>query len=108
MMITLKNIETYITDDILNQLFLERKNKIHNIEEQKKIFTNDREYSEKLEIALNNLPDCLEETSKGIRKSVEEKIQSQSKILTFFYEKFYKVGFCDGMKFILENQNHKL
>ena len=110
-MITLKNIETYISDDILNQLFLERKNKIHDmedIEEQKKRFTDDREYSEKLEIALNNLPDCLEETSKRIRKSVEEKVQSQNEILTFFYEKFYKVGFCDGMKFILENKNYKL
>lgn len=110
-MITLKNIESYITDDLLNELFLERENKIHdieNIEEQKKIFKNDKECNEKLKIALKNLPDCFEETSKGIRKSVEEKVQSQNEILAFFYEKFYKVGFCDGMKFILENKNHNL
>lgn len=111
MMITLKSIESYITDDILNELFLERENKIHDIEdieEQKKILKKDRECNEKLKRALNNLPDCFEETSKGIRKSVEEKVQSQNEILAFFYEKFYKVGFCDGMKFILENKNHNL
>ena len=91
MMITLKNIETYITDDILNQLFLERKNKIHDIEKQKQILANDREYSEKLEIALNNLPNCFEETSKRIRKSVEEKIQSQNEILTLLSEITLKI-----------------
>lgn len=31
-MITLKSIESYITDDILKELFLERENKIHDIE----------------------------------------------------------------------------
>lgn len=110
-MITLKNIENYITDDVLNELFLERENKIHDIEdivEQKRIFINDRKCNEKLKIALNNLPDCFEETRKEIQNRVEEKIQGQNEILAFFYEKFYKVGFCDGMKFILESKNNKL
>lgn len=109
-MITLEKLESYITDDILNELFLEREDKIHdmeNIEEQEKIFENDRKCNEKLRIALENLPECFEETSKEIKKCVEEKVKSQNEILAFLYEKFYKVGFGDGISLILESLNTK-
>lgn len=109
-MITLKTLESYITDDILDELFFEREDKIYDLEEiekQKEIFTNDKQCNEKLQIALNNLPDCLEEVSKGIKESVAKKVQAQNEILAYFYEKFYKVGFCDGMSLILKCVNKK-
>ena len=70
-MITIETLKDYIEDDILNELFLEREDKIHELKEhekQKEIFINNRICSENLQIALGNLPDCFEEVSKQIKK----------------------------------------
>lgn len=109
-MIEIKDLKNYITDDILNELFLNREDKIHEFEEkekQKKIFINNKLCSENLQIALYNLPDCFEEVSRMINKAVDEKIQAQNEILGYFCEKFYKIGFQDGISLIFDCLNKK-
>lgn len=109
-MIEIKELGKYVTDDILNKLFWEREDKVKLLEEKEKqneIFTYDKKCDEDIQIALNNLPNCFEETSRRIKESVAEKIFSQEDIQTYFYEKFYKVGFCDGISLILECVNKK-
>lgn len=90
-MIEIKDLKNYMTDDILNELFLKREDKIHKIEEkekQKEIFINNKRSSEDLEIALSNLPDCFEEVSRMINKAVDEKVQAQNEVLGYFCEKY--------------------
>lgn len=102
-MIEIKDLKNYMTDDILNELFLKREDKIHKIEEkekQKEIFINNKRSSEDLEIALSNLPDCFEEVSRMINKAVDEKVQAQNEVLGYFCEKFYKIGFQDSISLI--------
>lgn len=111
-MITIETLKDYIEDDILNELFLEREDKIHELKEnekQKEIFINNKICSENLQIALDNLPDCFEEVSKQINKRVDEKVQAQNEILGYFCEKFYKIGFQDGISLIFGclKQNHE-
>lgn len=109
-MIERKDLKSYITDDILNELFFNRKNKIHELEEKescKEIFINNKICNDNLQIALNNLPDCFEEVSKQINKSVDEKVQAQKDILGYFCEKFYKIGFQDAISLIFDCLNKK-
>ena len=63
--------------------------------------------NDNLQIALNNLPDCFEEVSKQINKSVDEEVQAQKDILGYFCEKFYKIGFQDAISLIFDCLNKK-
>lgn len=109
-MIEIKDLKDYMSDDILNELFLNREDKIHElkeIEKEKAIFINNKICSYNLQIALDNLPDCFEKVSKQINKSVDKKIQAQNEVLGYFCEKFYKIGFQDGISLIFDCLNKK-
>lgn len=109
-MINIETLKDYIDDDILNELFLKREDKIHELKEnekRKEIFINNRLCSDNLQIALNNLPDCFDEVSRQINKRVDEKVQAQNEILGYLCEKFYKIGFQDGISLIFDCLNGK-
>ena len=70
-------------------------------------FTNiKKEYSidyEKLLVAIKNLPPHFHNTREGIIKALENYSRIENLIIANNNEKFYEVGFCDGIRTILES-----
>jgi hemoglobin-like flavoprotein len=62
---------------------------------------------EKLLIAIKNLLPHFNNTREGIIKVLENYSTRKPLIIAYDNEKFYKAGFCDRIRIILERKNSK-
>lgn len=111
-MVSLKEIKDIITDDKLNVFFLKREEELNTLtpEERKKSSERVKEYKidyNNILNAINNVPPCFEETRKNIIKTIEKYLEKNRILQSYDNERFYKVGFCDAIAFILEGKNLK-
>ena len=108
-MLKIKDIEKYIDDEMINIIFREREEELYsrkgklddaeirNIKEDYPI-----DYDKLLE-TINNLPPHFNNTKGGIIETLESYLTRENLIMAHDNEKFYKIGFCDGIRTILEN-----
>lgn len=108
-MLKIKDIEKYIDDEMINIIFREREEELYsrkgklddaeirNIKEDYPV-----DYDKVLE-TINNLPPHFNNTKEGIIETLESYLTRENLIMAHDNEKFYKIGFCDGIRTILEN-----
>ena len=104
----LKDIEKYVNDNILDSIYKEREDYIFelNNEEKKEIIKIKERYPidyEQLITCINNIPPHFKNTRENILKSLDIYSMRENLLLAYNNEKFYKIGFCDGIKIIIEN-----
>lgn len=89
--------------DILDMLFLQREDEIYQIteSERKLSYKKSEDYS-KIYTAIDNIPNAFVETKKVIGKSIEIYLNTLSAVQANENEKFYKTGFSDAVKLILD------
>lgn len=108
-MLKIKDIEKYIDDDIVDTIFKAREEELYS----KKGKSDDTEIKSikedypvdynKLLVAINNLPPHFNNTREGIIEALESYLTRENLIMAHDNEKFYKIGFCDGIRIILES-----
>lgn len=102
-----KEINDLINKSMLDLIYKERKETLyqHNKYDDNKIkeitIQNPITYKD-LITAIKNLPPHFNNTREYILERLEGYLTRENSIVAFDNEKFYKVGFCDGAKMILE------
>lgn len=94
-------------DKILDKLYNARNVELWRLtekekDENKEIITNNEINNKDLQIALNNLPDCLKEVSDNIRECVNKKIEGERELTGCYTKKYYQAGFSDAVKLMLK------
>ena len=105
-MFKIQDIEKYINDPILETIFRGREEELYNEDENRDIIKIKEEYPvnyDKLLITIKNLPPHFHNTREGIIEALENYSMRESSIKAYDNEKFYKVGFCDGIRIVLES-----
>lgn len=108
-MLKIKDIEKYIDDEMINIIFREREEELYS----RKVKIDDAEIRnikedypvdyDKLLETINSLPPHFNNTKEGIIETLESYLTRENLIMAHDNEKFYKIGFCDGIRTILEN-----
>ena len=111
-MVSLKEIKDIITEDKLDSLFLGREEELNTLtpEERKRRFEKVKEYEVNYNSILNaidNVPLCFEKTRENIIQTIEKYLEKDKILQSYDNERFYKVGFCDAITFILEGKKFK-
>ena len=105
-MIKIEEIKSYINEDMLDTAFNDREEKIYNIDinnkELEKIKKDNTMTYDRFQEIIKNLPPHFQNCREAILESFEKYANRQNLIQSFDNEKFYKVGFCDGVKMILD------
>lgn len=70
--------------------------------ENKEVIANNEINNKDLQIALNNVPDCLKEVSNNIRECINKKIDGERELTGCFTKKYYQAGFSDAVKLMLK------
>lgn len=109
-MVKLSNIEEHIDEDMIDSIFREREEKLstRTKEDKKEIMKISNRYPIKYEEILsiiNNLPENLKK--EDIIKKFDDYCMKENLITAYENEKFYKIGFCDGIRTVLENLKNK-
>lgn len=104
----IKDIEKYIDDDIVNTIYREREDTISGINEEDKgeIAKIKEKYPvdyEKLLDYINNLPPYFKNIRETILNAIDIYSMRENLLSAYENEKFYKIGFCDGIRTIIEN-----
>lgn len=104
----IKDIEKYTNDMILSTIYKERESAIRKINEE-----NEEELSEikekypvdyeKLLECVNNIPPHFKNIREDILSTIDGYLMRQNLLSSYENEKFYKIGFCDGIRTIIEN-----
>ena len=102
----------YIEDSILDILYRNREEELYTekgkedkeLEKIKK--ENSIDYNELLR-GINKIPSEFKEIRENIIEMLDAYITRENLIMTHDNEKFYKIGFCDGIRIILEIQKNK-
>ena len=111
-MVSLKEIKDIITDDKLDSFFLKREEELNTLtpEDRKRRSERAKEYKVNYNDILNaidNVPPCFEETRENIIKTIEKYLEKDRILQSYDNERFYKVGFCDAIVFLLEGKSFK-
>lgn len=111
-MLRIKDIEKYIDDNMLDTIFREREEELYNEREKNEdieISKIKKQYFvdyDKLLVAIKNLPPHFHNTREGIIEALENYTMRENLIMAYDNEKFYKTGFCDGIRTILEGMKN--
>lgn len=106
-MVTLKEISNYINDDMLQTIYETREDEIcelrstENIERNTILKENPMDY-DRLLLIIQNLPPHFCNTREAIIQALEEYTKRENALTSYANEKFYKAGFCDGIRTIIE------
>lgn len=105
-MVKIKEIENYISDDILDSIFKEREEKIYYSKNESKEIEkikneNAMSYTKFVEV-IKNLPPHFKNCRENILDALDQYSDRQNLIQAYDNEKFYKIGFWDGIKMILD------
>lgn len=76
-------------------------------DDNKEIIANNEINNKDLQVALNNLPDCLKEVSNNIRECVNKKIERERELTGCYTKKYYQAGFSDAVRLILKESIEK-
>ena len=101
-MITLKEIKKYIDDDILEAIYSKRRQKLSKMDKKNEVLEKYPMDYENFLIRVKNLPPHFNNTREGIIEAFEDYIVRENVINEYNKEKFYKTGFCDGIRTVLE------
>lgn len=106
----IKDIEKYINDTMLNIIYKEREDTISEIKEEDKdeLSKIKEKYPvdyEKLLDYINNIPPYFKNIRANILNAVDIYSMRENLLSAYENEKFYKIGFCDGIRTIIENLN---
>lgn len=104
----LKDLEKYVNDSILDSIYKEREDFIFelNNEEKMEIAKIKERYPidyEQLITCINNIPPHFKNIRENILKSLDIFSMRENLLSAYNNEKFYKIGFCDGIRTIIEN-----
>ena len=93
-----------MNNNILDFIFDARSEELAKLTEEDKEFLNSPKYNidndyEKFINSLNELP---EEIKKSIKEKFDKCIDTNNFMHYYFYSKYYKLGFCECMKLILD------
>lgn len=108
-MIGIKDIREYIDDEMVDVIFRKREEELYSKKgkvEDTEIKSIKEDYPvdyDKLLVAINNLPPHFNNTREGIIETLESYLTRENLIMAHDNEKFYKIGFCDGIRIILES-----
>ncbi len=103
-------IEKYISDDMLDAIyesrcdtlsfwdFVSQDEDCKRIEKEHPISSND------VMALVRSLPNSFEKLKKQIIRSFDRLVSKQNLITSYYSEQCYKVGFCDGIRTLLESQ----
>lgn len=104
-----KNIELtrLINDSILDSIFKEKEESLYHQnkydkEKIKEIYLENPISYENLLIAIKNLPPHFNNTRENIIEKLEQYLERENSLSAYDNERFYKKGFCDGVKMMLE------
>lgn len=109
-MLKINDIEKYIDDPLLDSIFREREEELYIECKNEDIIEIKQNYDidcEKLVNKIKNLPPHFNNTREEIIKSLDKYVMRENLIMAHDNEKFYKAGFCDGIRIILENLKNK-
>lgn len=104
----IKDIEKYTNDTMLNTIYKEREDTISEINEvDKEEISKIKEkypvdYGKLLEY-INNIPPYFRNIREEILNAVDIYLMRENLLSAHENEKFYKIGFCDGIRTIIEN-----
>lgn len=105
-MANIEEIEKYISDDILSLIFEQKENDIYKLvidskelEQLKRENTMTYEHFQEI---IKNLPPYFKSCRENILKALEEYTNREKVLQVLNNENFYKVGFCDGIKLMLD------
>lgn len=101
-MVTLKEIENYIDDDMLDTIYLKRRQKLSKMDRKSEMLKEYPMDYENFLIRVKNLPPHFNHTREGIIEAFEDYMIRENVINEHNREKFYKTGFCDGIRTVLE------
>ena len=107
-MIKVEEISKYVSDDILSNIFEEREEEIYSSKngnespELKKVKSEYTITYEKLVEVIKNLPPHFKNCRESILEALDQYSERENLIQSFDNEKFYKVGFCDGVKMMVD------
>lgn len=104
----IKDIEKYINDTMLDTIYKEREDSISQIKEENKdeLYKIKERYPvdyEKLLDYINNIPPYFKNIRETILQAVDIYSMRENLLSAYENEKFYKIGFCDGVRTIIEN-----
>lgn len=110
-MVSIEEINKYVSDDILASIFEEREDEIYSIKvknpELEKIKEEYTMTYSRFQDIIKNLPPHFKNCREDILSALEEYSNREGLIQSFDNEKFYKVGFCDGIKLMIDINKRK-
>lgn len=104
----IKDLEKYIEDEMLDEIYMNREDKLYkkcerDRREMEKIIEEYPSDYEAVVKAIQDLTENLQEGKNDIIETLDEFCMREEIYAGYEKEKFYKVGFCDGVKIILES-----
>lgn len=105
---TIKELERYVNDNMLDNIFNEREDSISELSnfDINKISEINKKYPANYENIIDYINSSIEISQDKKDKlliMLDEYIMKENLLHTNESEKFYKIGFCDGIRIILEN-----
>ena len=102
------NIENLVTDSFLSIIY---NNKFNLISQKIRLNSSaglkqENNYTNIL-YAIENVPPCFNSTRKNIKAKVDTYIDYSKELDYYKNEEFYKSGFIDGYKFLLELEDEE-
>ena len=103
----IKDIENYINDDIMDELYSIRRKVLYNVtdlnkfEDYQKILKDYPVTGKDLFKMIDELPEELDEQKDEIKRKFEQHMDRVFSISDFENELFYKLGFYDGLRIVL-------
>lgn len=107
---TLKDLNKYVNDEMLQTIYEAREDEIYELKsnenyERNRILEDNPTSYERLLLIIKNLPPHFKNTREMILETLEEYTKRETALTAYDNERFYKVGFCDGIRIIIENLN---
>lgn len=110
-MVKIEEIKKYISDDILNSIFEQKEDDIYRLEtkneELEKIKTENTMTYGKFQEIIKNLPPHFKNCREDILDALEEYSDREGLIQSYDNEKFFKIGFCEGVKMMIDINKNK-
>ena len=102
------NIDDLITDSFLSIIYNKKFNLIlQRISLNSSPGMNQKTYYTNILYAIENVPPCFNSTRKNIKEKIDNYIDYSKELDYYKNEEFYKAGFVDGYRFLLELQKEE-
>lgn len=111
-MVTFEQLQCFVNDSILNEWFIHRENELASVTMEDKANIKDllrerKKNYHNILVAINNVPNGFTETRKMLKESMDTYVETLNCVNGYNNEKYYKCGFCDGIKLFLECSEQK-